>query len=127
MSKVSPFDFVKSVTETKEDIYTDNESQYNPFVINKALSFNVDCVLFVQELNKFPSIPKDVQYTFLMEGLVKKRRYGKWVKKDSISADIELIKEAFDYGDDKAAAILNIISDKQLLELKELMNKGGKR
>jgi hypothetical protein len=118
---------VKSVTETKEDIYTGNESQYNPFVINKALSFNVDCVMFAQELNKYAAIPKDVQYTFLMEGLVKKRRYGKWVKKDTVSSDIALIKEAFNYGDDKASAVLNIISDKQLLELKELMNKGGKR
>lgn len=127
MSNISPFDFVKSVTETKEDIFTGNESQYNPFVINKALSFNVDCVMFVQELNRFSSIPKDVQYTFLMEGLAKKRRYGKWIKKDSISDDLKLIKEAFDYGDDKASAVLNIISDKQLLELKELMNKGGKR
>lgn len=127
MSTVSPFDFVKSVTETKEYIYTSNESQYNPFVVNKALSFNVDCVMFAQELNRFSFLPKDVQYTFLMEGLTKKRRYGKWVKKDSVSDDLTLIKSAYDYSDDKASAVLNIISDKQLLELKELMNKGGKR
>lgn len=127
MSNVTPFDFVKSVTETKENIYEGNEAQYNPFVINKAISFNVDCLLIVQELNKYSSIPKDVQYLFLLNSLEKKRRYGRWVRKDAVSEDIALIKEAFDYNDDKALSVLNMMSDKQLLELRELMNKGGRR
>lgn len=127
MATVNVFDFVKSVTETKVDIYEGNESQYTPFVVNKALSFNVDCVLFVQELNKYSSIPKDVQYQFLLNSLDKKRRYGRWVKRDAISEDMDLIKTAFNYSDEKAATVLSMMSDKQMLELRELMNKGGRR
>lgn len=123
----SPFDFVKSVTETKEQIFEGNEKDYNAFVINKSLSFNVDCVFIVNELNKFSDVPKSAQYQLLLNSLEKKRRYGKWVKRDSLPEDIELIKEAYGYSDAKALTALSLLSDKQLLELKELLNKGGKK
>lgn len=124
---MSPFDFVKSVTETKEDIFEGNEKDYNPFVINKALSFNADCVFVVQELSKYPDIPKDAQYHLLLNILDKKKRWGKWVKKDSLPDDIELLKEAYGYSNDKALAALPLFSDKQLLELRELLSKGGRK
>lgn len=124
---MSPFDFVKSVTETKEDIFEGNEKDYNQFVINKALSFNLDCVFVVHELSKYPDIPKEVQYQLLLNSLDKKKRWGKWTKKDSLPDDIELLKEAYGYSNDKALAALPLFSDKQLLELKELLSKGGRR
>lgn len=124
---MSPFDFVKSVTETKEDIFEGNEKDYNPFVINKALSFNADCVFVVHELSKYPDIPKDSQYRLLLNILDKKKRWGKWVKKDSLPDDIDLLKEAYGYSNDKALAALPLFSDKQLLELRELLSKGGRK
>lgn len=124
---MSPFDFVKSVTETKEDIFEGNEKDYNPFVINKALSFNADCVFVVHELSKYPDIPKDSQYHLLLNILDKKKRWGKWVKKDSLPDDIDLLKEAYGYSNDKALAALPLFSDKQLIELRELLSKGGRK
>jgi len=121
------FDFVKSVSETKEDIYEGNEKEYSPFVVNKALSFNVDCVFVTQELNKYPDIPKEVQYHFLLNSLDKKKRWGKWVKKDSLPDDLKLVKEAFGYSDQKAMTALSLLNDKQLLELKSMLDKGGKK
>lgn len=127
VKKVSPFDFVKSITETKEDIFQGNEKEYNPFIINKALSFNVDCVFLVRELSKYPDIPKDVQYKYLLNSVEKKKRYGRWVKKDNLPDEIELIKEAFGYSDDKALSVLPLFNDKQLLELKGILDKGGQK
>lgn len=125
--KLSPFDFVKSVTETKERIdLVENEKEYTAFVINKALSFNPDCLFMVQEMNQYPDIPKDAQYEFYLNGLAKKRRYGRWVKKDSFPSDLELVKEVYGYSNEKAITALNILSEKQLVQLKTLMNKGGR-
>jgi len=123
----SPFDFVKSISETKENIFDGNEKDYNNFVINKALSFNVDCVFVANELNKYSAVPKNAQYLLWLNSIEKKRRYGKWVKRDSLPEDIELIKEAYGYSDAKAMTVLPLLSDKQLLELKELLSKGGKK
>ena len=124
---MNPFDFVKSVTETKENIFEGNEKDYNSFVINKALSFNVDCVFIAQELNKYSQVPKHAQYLLWLNSIEKKRRYGKWVKKESMPDDIELIKEAYGYSDSKALAVLSLFTDKQLLELREILNKGGRK
>lgn len=124
---MNPFDFVKSVTETKENIFEGNEKDYNSFVINKALSFNVDCVFIAQELNKYSQVPKHAQYLLWLNSIEKKRRYGKWVKKESMPDDIELIKEAYGYSDSKALTVLSLFTDKQLLELREILNKGGKK
>lgn len=124
---MNPFDFVKSVTETKENIFEGNEKDYNSFVINKALSFNVDCVFIAQELNKYSQVPKHAQYLLWLNSIEKKRRYGKWVKKESMPDDIELIKEAYGYSDSKALTVLSLFTDKQLLELREILSKGGKK
>lgn len=124
---MNPFDFVKSVTETKENIFEGNEKDYNSFVINKALSFNVDCVFIAQELNKYIQVPKHAQYLLWLNSIEKKRRYGKWVKKESMPDDIELIKEAYGYSDSKALTVLSLFTDKQLLELREILSKGGKK
>lgn len=127
VKKVSPFDFVKSITETKVDIFEGNEKEYSPFIINKALSFNVDCVFIVLELSKYPDLPKDIQYKYLLNSIEKKKRYGKWVKKTVLPEEIELIKEAYGYSDQKALEALPLFNDKQLLELKSILDKGGQK
>lgn len=127
VKKVSPFSFVADVTETKENIWEGNEAEYNSFVINKALSFNLDCLYHVGELNRFPAIPKNAQHKYLLTVLDKKKRYGRWVKKDNLPSDIALIKDAFGYNDQHALIALNLMTDKQLIELKANISKGGKK
>jgi hypothetical protein len=125
--KVSPFDFVRSITETKQNIMEGNESSYNQFIINKALSFHVDCVFYVHEIQLAGAVTDEVHYQFLLNSIDKKKRYGSWVKKDSIPADVDLIKEAFGYSTKDAMTALELLSDKQLLELKDKLKKGGRR
>lgn len=125
--RVTPFSFVSALTETKADFYEGNEKEYNPFIINKALSFNLDCLFHVCELNKYYSIPKQSQFQYLMGALDKKRRNGRWVKKESLPADIAILREAYGYSDDDAVIALELLSDKQLLELKQKMSKGGRK
>lgn len=124
----SPFDFVKSVCETKEYIYSDDtEKDYQPFIINKALSFNIQDLFLASEINKYSSIPKKSQYDFYLNSLDKGRRSGRWVKKDSFPEDLAFIKEVFNYNNDQSIAALNIIGEDELLELKKLYNKGGRK
>ena len=127
VKKISPFDFVKSICETKENIFYGNEDSYNPFVINKSLSFNADCVFIVHELSKHSHLSKEAQYLYLLNSIEKKKRYGKWVKKEILPSEIELIKEAYGYSDSKALAVLPLFNDKQLLELKSILDKGGRK
>ena len=125
--RVTPFSFVSAITETKEDFYDGNEREYNPFIINKALSFNLDCLFHVCELNKYQAIPKKSQFQYLMGSIDKKRRSGRWVRKDVLPSDIELLKEAFGYSDSNAMIALELMTDKAMIDLKNKMSKGGRK
>lgn len=125
--KTTPFDFVRSITESKEDIYEGNESAYNRFIINRALSMNVDCLFFVHEAELYNVLPDRVHYEYLLNSIDSKKRYGKWVKKDALPDNLELIKEAYGYSTKEALSVLGLLSDKQLLELQDTFRKGGRR
>ena len=65
---ISPFDFVKSINDTKENLITDDwsEDQYNAFIVNKALSFTPDTIIYANEMNSRPHLEKVLQYQFLI-------------------------------------------------------------
>ena len=78
----NPFDWVKSISETKENLLTEEtRKQYNPFIVNKALSHHIDCLLFVNEMNTRNYLDKDIQYSFLFNSIRKSKRYSTWEKK----------------------------------------------
>jgi hypothetical protein len=53
MTKYSPFDFLKAINETKENLIVDDETekQYSPYMINRGLSYFNDTVLIANEMN----------------------------------------------------------------------------
>ena len=114
MSKSNPFDWIKSISETKEDLLSLNEvKDYNPYIVNKGLSYYLDCLLLVNEMNIRNTLDKDIQYTFLLNSIRQGRRYSPWEKKN-ISKDLESIKQYYNYNDDKATQALKLLSKEQI-------------
>lgn len=114
MSKSNPFDWIKSISETKEDLLSLNEvKDYNPYIVNKGLSYYLDCLLLVNEINIRNTLDKDIQYTFLLNSIRQGRRYSPWEKKN-ISKDLESIKQYYNYNDDKATQALKLLSKEQI-------------
>lgn len=114
MSKSSPFDWVKSITDTKENLLESLDSkEYNPFIVNKGLSYHLDCVLFSNEMNIRNTLDKDIQYAFLMNIIRKRRRYSTWEKKD-IDKNLSYIKKYYNCSNEKALQALKLLSKKQI-------------
>ena len=126
-NNISPFDFVNSINDTKVNIIVDkwSEEEYNPFIVNKALSFTPDTVIYANEMNSRPHLGKTLQYNFLINIVRKKKRFSKWIKKEKIEA-IDVIKEYYGYNTEKARQAVSILSEKQIENIKERMFKGGK-
>ncbi len=126
-NNISPFDFVNSINDTKVNIIVDkwSEDEYNPFIVNKALSFTPDTVIYANEMNSRPHLEKALQYNFLINIVRKKKRFSKWIKKEKIEA-IDVIKEYYGYNTEKARQAVSILSEKQIENIKERMFKGGK-
>tara|TARA_X000000950_G_C13680414_1_gene563698 strand:- start:342 stop:719 length:378 start_codon:yes stop_codon:yes gene_type:complete len=125
---VNPFDYLKAINETKKDIMVDDiaESEYNPFIINRGLSFFKDTILYANEMNRYHHLDHRVQFDFFINIIRKKKRWSKWIKSSDID-NLELIKEYYGYSNEKAKSALSLMSNEQIEQLKQRIYKGGKR
>jgi hypothetical protein len=125
---MNPFDYVNSINFSKKDLMVDDiaEKSYDSFLTNRALSYFIDTALLANEMNIKHHLDKKLQYHFLINTVRKGKRYSKWAKADKIP-DIEVVKEYFGYNNERAIEALNLLSDKQIIELRNKVNKGGTR
>lgn len=127
---MTPFDFLKAINESKKDLMTDSENDelsekaYNPFIVNKGLSFFPDTVLYANEMNRLSTLDNKPQFTYLLNSLRPRKRYSKWLKNELIE-DIKVISEYFNYSYPKAKQVAHLISPEQLNTIKEKLQKGG--
>ena len=126
MQKRNPFDFVKSVSSDKTDIMVDyiEEKAYQPFLINKSLSYHQDSVFFTNEMNCRHGLDNRLQYVFFLNTLRKRQRFSKW-SKPYVSKKLDVVKEYYQMSTREAKELYTLLSDKQLRELKNRMNIGG--
>ena len=66
---MTPFDYVKAINYTKSNLIVDDltEKEYNPFIVNRALSMGMDTVLQANEMNRSPHLEKRLQ---LKDGMI---------------------------------------------------------
>jgi hypothetical protein len=125
---MNPFEYLKAINETKKDIMVDDvaEKQYNPFIINRGLSFFKDTILYANEMNRHHHLDHRVQFDFFINIIRKKKRWSKWIKTSEVD-NLELIKEYYGYSNEKAKSALSLMSNEQIEQLKQRIYKGGKR
>ena len=121
-------DWLNSINFTKENLLEDPStvSEYPPYIINRCLSGHLDCVLFANEMNKYSFLDKDMQYTFYLNTLRKKKRFSPWMRKDKIS-DLEYVKRYYGYNNENATQALKILSKQQLDYIKQRLETGGSK
>ena len=128
---MSPFDFVNAINLTKKDLIAEDpqcEKEYTKgkFLVNRALGYFHDTVLPANVMNMYHDIPSKWQFHFFLNTISKKKRFRKWVKKDSDTESLLLVKEYFGYSSEKAKEALTVLSDDDLMMIKEKLYKGGK-
>ena len=120
-------DWLNSINQSKKNIMDEDPSstkEYAPYIINKCLSGHIDCLMYVNEINKNHSLDKKLQYDFLINILRIKKRYSPWIRKDKLK-DIDLVKSYFGYSRDKAEQALRILSKEQLKFIAQKLEIGG--
>ncbi len=124
----TPFDFLKSINQSKEDIMVDDieEKAYKSYFINRSLSYFPDTVLLANEMNIHHHLDNRLQFDFLLNTVRSGKRYAKWAKAE-LPDHLEVVKEYYGYSDEKAKVALTLLSDTQIEELKQRVFKGGKR
>ena len=122
-------DWLNSINFTKENLTDDDPKiikEYPPFIINKCLSGHIDCILFANEMNMHHQLDKDMQYSFYLNTLRKRKRFSPWLRKDKVT-DLECVKSYYGYSNEKASQALKILNKEQLKFIKQRLDIGGKK
>lgn len=124
---MSPFEYVDLILHKKKQDGQLDFGDYSPFLVNRSLSYHLDCIPYVQEMNKCPSIDKDMQYHYLLNNIrPMKRKFVPWQKAE-MDKNIEYVKQYFGYSNQKAKEALKILTKEQIAEIKTKTEKGGVR
>ena len=116
-------DWLNSINYNKDDLSEDIKT-YPPYIINRCLSGHLDCVMFANEMNMYAHLDKDMQYSFYLNSLRKRKRFSPWIKKEKIE-DIDSVKQYYGYSNEKASQALKILDKKQLNFIKQRLETGG--
>jgi hypothetical protein len=122
-------DWLNSINQTKKNLIEEDssiEKTYPPYIVNRCLSGHLDCIMFVNEMNKYNFLPKRMQYEFLLNSLRKKKRFSPWLRQDKIE-DLDYVKRYYGYSNEKAKQALKILTKEQLNFIKAKFDIGGKR
>lgn len=120
-------DWLNSINNTKENLVSDDPNvikSYPPYIINRCLSSHIDAILFANEMNRNHHLDKDLQYSFYLNSLRKKKRFSPWLRKDKVN-NLDIVKQYYNYSNEKAMQALKILSREQLDFIKQRLDTGG--
>ena len=122
-------DWLNSINFTKDNILEEDSylsKEYPPFIINKCLSGHLDCIMQVNEMNKYHFLDNDLQYNFYLNILRKRKRFSPWLRKEKVS-DLDYVKRYYGYSNEKAIEVMKILTPEQLAYIKQRLEIGGKK
>ena len=121
-------DWLNSINFTKENLIEDPDmiSSYPPYIINRCLSGHLDTVLFANEMNKYSNLDKDMQYSFFLYTLRKRKRFSPWLKKEQVD-DLDLVKKHYGYSNEKAKVAVSLLTKTQIENIRNKHDMGGLR
>ena len=120
-------DWLNSINFTKQNLIEEDPdaiSKYPPYIVNRCLSGHLDCIMFANEMNQFPNLDKDLQYSFYLNTLRKKRRFSPWLRKDKVT-HLEIVKQYYGYSNEKESNALKILTPEQINFIKQRLDIGG--
>ena len=125
---MNQFEYLNSINHTKQNIMDDDktEKEYNPFMVNRGLSYFHDTVLMANEMNQNAHLDNRLQFDFFINIVRKKKRFSKWFKPEIVS-DVEVVKEYYGYSNQKARQVLTLLTTEQLDLLRKKVYKGGRK
>jgi len=120
-------DFLKDINYEKNNILRNDpeaHKDYDPFIINMMLSYHPDCIAIVNELNRRPDMPKQMQYDFLIKLIRPRKRFAR-MDKAIKSEHIEMLMEYYNYSEKRAHESLYYLTDEFMEGIKQKLDKGG--
>ena len=127
---MNPFDFVTNINGAKKDLIrsSDNpdlmEKSYKPFLVNRALSYFIDTIMYANEINQANHVDFALQNDYYLNSIRSGKRFSKWAKPIE-NSDIESVQQYYKVSYMKALDIIKVLSKEQIDLIKTKIIKGG--
>lgn len=124
------FDYLNAINYTKEDVIRDSdnpelaEKLYQPYVVNRGLSYFIDTIYAANEVNRYHHIDNQMQFDFLINIIRKNKRYSKWYKPQP-DDDVDAVMNHYGYSQDKARLVVDLLTKDQIKIITKSQSKGG--
>ena len=128
---MNPFEYVNAININKQDLIRKSENpslaekDYSPFLVNRALSYYVDTVLYSNEMNRANHVDSLLQNDYYLNSIRVSKRFSKWAKPVE-SSDIESIQEYYKVNSNRALEISKVLTREQIDLIKTRIIKGGR-
>lgn len=126
----NPFEYMTSINSTKKNMMRDSENDvlaekgYEPWLVNKGLSYFPDTILHANLMNQYHHLDKRPQYECLINSIRPKKRFAKWVKSAS-DEGLDLVCEYYKCNKIIAQDYLSLLSSEELDIIKQRLDTGG--
>ncbi len=133
---LDPFDIAKAINTKKlepadiKDFATGGpeserlSTKYNAYMVNLCLSMSADTIHYANIMNLNSQLNPRMQFTFLYHAIPKRTRYTEWQKLNNHD-DLEIVKQVYDYSNEKARTALYLLTPEQIQNLRERVDVGG--
>ena len=126
---MTPFDFLNEINYGKNDLIVDDidqqiEKQYNPYIVNRGLSYFYDTVIYANDMNTRHHLDKKLQNAYLLNIIRKKKRFSKWHKAEK-SELLEIVMKFYGYSIKRAKEVLPLLTTEDIEQMKIVLDKGG--
>ena len=127
---MTPYDYVNAInSKQKTDLMTgsDNdqlaEASYVPYIVNKALSYFPDTVMYANAMNQYNQVDNKLQFHYLLNTVHAGKRFSKWTKRID-SDELQLVMEYYSYSIEKAKQVLPLLTIDQITLIKQNLTHG---
>ena len=117
--KPTLFEYLDSVNYSKKEL---DPSAFDPYMVNVFLSYHPDAITQADYLNSHSSIPKEMQYKYLLGALRSRKRFSKMYKDESDKEFLNVLKALFDVSTEKATEMARLYSPTERTSLIERKN-----
>lgn len=129
--KLTLFNWAESITHHKRDLMTiHNESQYEPFLVNRYIGMNQNFIHMASFLNALEISDRHMHYQFLMNAVEKppRKQFIKFIKAQKASDEVEMISRYYNVNQEVAAGYLKLLTQSDLDQIESRLNPdmGGK-
>ena len=124
---MNPFDYVNDILKDKKNLIVDEitEKDYKPFLVNRSLSYHMDCIAYANEMNRMYHIDNKMQNDFLLNTVrAKSRPFTKWSKSQKVEI-LEKIQSYYGFSRNKAMTALSLLTEEQISEFIRKTDIGG--